>query len=95
MANTTRDKKERVGRMYLMHADDREQISEAFAGDIIALAGLKDTRTGETLADPQKPALLEKMEFPNPVIEQAIEPKAKSDQEKLGIALQKLVTEDP
>jgi elongation factor G len=95
LTNTTRGKKERVGRMYLMHADDREQIGEAFAGDIIALAGLKDTRTGETLADPQKPALLEKMEFPNPVIEQAIEPKAKGDQEKLGIALQKLVTEDP
>jgi elongation factor G len=95
LANTTRDKKERVGRMYLMHADDREQISEAFAGDIIALAGLKDTRTGETLADPLKPVLLEKMEFPDPVIEQAIEPKAKGDQEKLGIALQKLVTEDP
>ena len=95
VTNTTRDKKERVGRMYLMHADDREQISEAFAGDIIALAGLKDTRTGETLSDPLRPVLLEKMEFPNPVIEQAVEPKAKSDQEKMGIALQKLVTEDP
>jgi elongation factor G len=95
VTNTTRDKKERVGRMYLMHADDREQISEAFAGDIIALAGLKDTRTGETLSDPLRPVLLEKMDFPNPVIEQAIEPKAKSDQEKMGIALQKLVTEDP
>jgi len=95
VTNTTRDKKERVGRMYLMHADDREQISEAFAGDIIALAGLKDTRTGETLSDPLRPVLLEKMEFPNPVIEQAIEPKAKGDQEKMGIALQKLVTEDP
>jgi elongation factor G len=95
VTNTTRDKKERVGRMYLMHADDREQIDEAFAGDIIALAGLKDTRTGETLSDPLKPVLLEKMEFPNPVIEQAIEPKSKGDQEKLGIALQKLVAEDP
>jgi elongation factor G len=95
VTNTTRDRKERVGRMYLMHADDREQISEAFAGDIIALAGLKDTRTGETLSDPLKPVLLEKMEFPNPVIEQAIEPRAKGDQERLGIALQKLVTEDP
>jgi elongation factor G len=95
VTNTTRDKKERVGRMYLMHADDREQISEAFAGDIIALAGLKDTRTGETLSDPLRPVLLEKMEFPNPVIEQAIEPKAKGDQEKMGIALQKLVAEDP
>jgi elongation factor G len=95
VTNTTRDRKERVGRMYLMHADDREQIDEAFAGDIIALAGLKDTRTGETLSDPLRPVLLEKMEFPNPVIEQAIEPKAKSDQEKMGIALQKLVAEDP
>ncbi len=95
LANTTRDKKERVGRMYLMHADDREQISEAYAGDIIALAGLKDTRTGETLSDPNKPVLLEKMEFPSPVIEQSIEPRSKSDQEKMGIALQKLVTEDP
>ena len=95
VTNTTRDKKERVGRMYLMHADDREQISEAFAGDIIALAGLKDTRTGETLSDPLRPVLLEKMEFPNPVIEQAIEPKSKGDQEKMGVALQKLVTEDP
>ncbi|MFZ1102103.1 MAG: elongation factor G [Hyphomicrobiaceae bacterium] len=95
VTNTTRDRKERVGRMYLMHADDREQISEAYAGDIIALAGLKDTRTGETLSDPLRPVLLEKMDFPNPVIEQAIEPRAKSDQEKMGIALQKLVTEDP
>ena len=84
LANTTRDKKERVGRMYLMHADDREQISEAFAGDIIALAGLKDTRTGETLSDPNKPVLLEKMDFPNPVIEMKIEPKTKADVEKMG-----------
>ena len=95
LANTTRDKKERVGRMYLMHADDREQISEAFAGDIIALAGLKDTRTGETLSDPNKPVLLEKMEFPNPVIEMKIEPKTKADVEKMGVALAKLAAEDP
>jgi elongation factor G len=95
LANTTRDKKERVGRMYLMHADDREQISEAFAGDIIALAGLKDTRTGETLSDPNKPVLLEKMEFPNPVIEMKIEPKTKADVEKMGVALSKLAAEDP
>jgi elongation factor G len=95
LANTTRDKKERVGRMYLMHADDREQISEAFAGDIIALAGLKDTRTGETLSDPNKAVLLEKMEFPNPVIEMKIEPKTKADVEKMGIALSKLAAEDP
>jgi elongation factor G len=95
LANTTRDKKERVGRMYLMHADDREQLEEAFAGDIIALAGLKDTRTGETLSDPNKAVLLEKMDFPNPVIEQAVEPKAKADQERMAIALQKLAAEDP
>ncbi|MGH6814872.1 MAG: elongation factor G, partial [Hyphomicrobiaceae bacterium] len=95
LANTVRGKRERVGRMYLMHADEREQIDEAYAGDIIALAGLKDTRTGETLCDPVKPALLEKIEFPNPVIEQAVEPKAKADQEKLGIALAKLMAEDP
>jgi elongation factor G len=95
LANTTRDKKERVGRMYLMHANDREQIDEAYAGDIIALAGLKDTRTGETLCDPLKPVLLEKMEFPNPVIEQAVEPKSKADQEKMALALHKLASEDP
>ena len=95
LANTTRDKKERVGRMYLMHANDREQIDEAYAGDIIALAGLKDTRTGETLCDPLKPVLLEKMEFPEPVIEQAIEPKSKADQEKMALALYKLASEDP
>ena len=95
LANTTRDRKERVGRMYLMHADDREQINEAFAGDIIALAGLKDTRTGETLSDPNKPVLLEKMDFPNPVIEMKIEPKTKADVEKMGVALAKLAAEDP
>jgi elongation factor G len=95
LANTTRDKKERVGRMYLMHANDREQIEEAYAGDIIALAGLKDTRTGETLSDPSKPVLLEKMEFPNPVIEQAVEPRAKADQERMALALAKLAAEDP
>jgi elongation factor G len=95
LANTTRDKKERVGRMYLMHADEREQISEAFAGDIIAIAGLKDTRTGETLSDPNKPVLLEKMDFPNPVIEMKIEPKTKADVEKMGVALSKLAAEDP
>jgi len=95
LANTTRDRKERVGRMYLMHADEREQIDEAYAGDIIALAGLKDTRTGETLADPNKAVLLEKMEFPNPVIEMKVEPKTKADVEKMGLALAKLAAEDP
>jgi elongation factor G len=95
LANTTRDKKERAGRMYLMHAADREEIKEAFAGDIVALQGLKDTRTGETLCDPNKPVILEKMEFPNPVIEMKIEPKTKADQEKMAIALNTLALEDP
>ena len=93
--NSTKDKKERVGRMLLMHANNREDIKEAYAGDIVALAGLKDTRTGDTLCDLQKPVILEKMEFPEPVIEIAIEPKSKADQEKLGIALAKLAAEDP
>jgi elongation factor G len=93
--NSTKDKRERVGRMLLMHANNREDIKEAFAGDIVALAGLKDTRTGDTLCDPHKPVILEKMEFPEPVIEIAIEPKSKADQEKLGVALSKLATEDP
>ena len=93
--NSTKERKERIGRMLLMHANNREDIKEAFAGDIVALAGLKETRTGDTLCDPQKPVILEKMEFPDPVIEIAIEPKSKADQEKLGVALAKLVAEDP
>ena len=93
--NSSRDKKERVGRMLLMHANNREDIKEAYAGDIVALAGLKDTRTGDTLCDPNKAVILEKMEFPEPVIEIAVEPKSKADQEKLGIALSKLAAEDP
>jgi elongation factor G len=95
LVNSTRDKKERVGRMLLMHANNREDIKEAYAGDIVALAGLKDVRTGDTLCDPLKPVILEKMEFPEPVIEIAIEPKSKADQERLGIALSKLAAEDP
>ncbi|QJP13034.1 elongation factor G [Starkeya sp. ORNL1] len=95
LLNSTRDKRERVGRMLLMHANNREDIKEAYAGDIVALAGLKDVRTGDTLCDPAKPVILEKMEFPEPVIEIAIEPKSKADQEKLGIALAKLAAEDP
>jgi len=95
LLNSTRDKKERVGRMLLMHANNREDIKEAYAGDIVALAGLKDVRTGDTLCDPNKAVILEKMEFPEPVIEIAIEPKSKADQEKLGLALQKLAAEDP
>jgi elongation factor G len=93
--NSTRERKERVGRMLLMHANNREDIKEAYAGDIVALAGLKETRTGDTLCDPDKQVILEKMEFPEPVIEIAIEPKSKADQEKLGIALAKLAAEDP
>jgi elongation factor G len=93
--NSTKDRKERIGRMLLMHANNREDIKEAYAGDIVALAGLKEVRTGDTLCDPNKPVILEKMEFPEPVIEIAIEPKSKADQEKLGIALAKLVAEDP
>jgi elongation factor G len=93
--NSTKDRKERIGRMLLMHANNREDIKEAFAGDIVALAGLKDVRTGDTLCDAQKAVILEKMEFPDPVIEIAIEPKSKADQEKLGVALAKLVAEDP
>jgi elongation factor G len=95
LLNSTREKSERVGRMVLMHANSREEISEAYAGDIVALVGLKDTRTGDTLCDPAHPVILEKMEFPDPVIEMAIEPKTKGDQEKMAIALQKLTAEDP
>ncbi len=93
--NSTREKKERIGRMLLMHANNREDIKEAYAGDIVALAGLKEVRTGDTLCDPDKPVILERMEFPEPVIEIAIEPKSKADQEKLGVALAKLAAEDP
>jgi len=93
--NSTRDKKERVGRMLLMHANNREDIKEAYAGDIVALAGLKDVRTGDTLCDPTHAVILERMEFPEPVITIAIEPKSKADQEKLGLALSKLANEDP
>ena len=95
VVNSTKERKERIGRMLLMHANNREDIKEAYAGDIVALAGLKEVRTGDTLCDPQKPVILEKMEFPEPVIEIAIEPKSKADQEKLGVALAKLATEDP
>jgi elongation factor G len=95
LLNSTKEKKERVGRMVLMHANSREDIEEAYAGDIVAFVGLKDTRTGDTLCDPMKPVILEKMEFPAPVIEMAVEAQSKPDQEKLGVALQKLAGEDP
>ena len=93
--NSVKDKKEKVGRMLLMHANDREDIKEAFAGDIVALVGLKDTTTGDTLCAPNAPIILERMEFPDPVIEVAVEPKTKADQEKMGIALSRLAAEDP
>jgi elongation factor G len=93
--NSVKDEKERVGRMLLMHANSREDIKEARAGDIVALCGLKDTTTGDTICDPLKPAVLERMIFPEPVIEVAVEPKTKADQEKMGLALSRLAAEDP
>ena len=93
--NSTSGKKESIGRMLLMHANNREEIKEANAGDIVALVGLKDVTTGETLCDPLKPIILEKMDFPDPVIEVAVEPKTKVDHEKMGIALGRLAQEDP
>ena len=95
VANTVKDKKERVGRMLEMHSNSREDIKEARAGDIVALAGLKDTTTGDTLCDPLSPVILERMDFPDPVIEVAVEPKTKADQEKMGTALARLAAEDP
>jgi elongation factor G len=93
--NSVKDNRERVGRMLLMHANHREDTKEARAGDIIAIAGLKNTTTGDTLCDPAAPVILERMEFPEPVIEIAVEPKTKGDQEKMGQALGRLATEDP
>jgi elongation factor G len=93
--NSVKDKKEKVGRMLLMHANSREDIQEAFAGDIVALAGLKDTTTGDTLCAMAAPIILERMEFPEPVIELSVEPKTKADQEKMGVALNRLAREDP
>jgi elongation factor G len=93
--NSVKDKKERIGRMLLMHANKRDDIKEAYAGDIIALAGLKDTTTGDTLCDPDKPIVLENMVFPDPVIQLAVEPKTKADVEKMGLALARLAMEDP
>ena len=93
--NSVKDKKERIGRMLLMHANHREELKEAYAGDIVALVGLKETTTGETLCAESKPVILEKMEFPEPVIEVAVEPKTKVDVEKMGLALNRLAMEDP
>ena len=93
--NSTKDRKERIGKIYRMHANKREEIPQASAGDIIAVMGLKDTTTGDTLCDPDNPVILESMDFPDPVIHVAIEPKTKGDQEKLGVAIQRLAEEDP
>ena len=95
LTNTVKEKKERIGRMLLMHSIEREEIKEAYAGDIVAVVGLKDTTTGDTLCDSANPVILERMEFPEPVIEIAIEPKTKVDQEKMGLALNRLAAEDP
>jgi elongation factor G len=93
--NSVKGKKEKVGRMLLMHANSREDIDEAYAGDIVALAGLKETTTGDTLCSERQPIILERMEFPEPVIELSVEPKTKADQEKMGVALHRLSAEDP
>ena len=93
--NTVKDNRERVGRMLLMHANSREDVKEAFAGDIVALAGLKNTTTGDTICDVDAQVILERMEFPEPVIEVAVEPKTQADQERMGMALSRLASEDP
>ena len=93
--NSVKDKKEKIGRILEMHSNDRKDIDEAFAGDIVALAGMKSTTTGDTLCDASKPIILERMEFPEPVIELSVEPKTKADQEKMGVALNRLAAEDP
>ncbi|MEN2494817.1 MAG: Elongation factor G [Hyphomicrobiaceae bacterium hypho_1] len=95
LMNTVREKRERVGRMLLMHSNDKEEITEAYAGDIVALVGMKESITGDTLCDPANVVVLERMEFPEPVIEISIEPNSKSDQEKMGMALSRLAKEDP
>ena len=95
LRNTVKDRRERVGRMLLMHSNSREDLKEARAGDIVALAGLKNTTTGDTLSDPSAPVVLERMIFPEPVIEVAVEPKTKGDQEKMSLALARLAAEDP
>ena len=95
IVNSVKERRERVGRMLAMHSNHREDIEEARAGDIVALAGLKGTSTGDTLCDPNHPVVLERMEFPDPVIEVAVEPRTKNDQEKMGVALSRLAEEDP
>ena len=95
VVNTVKEKRERVGRMLLMHANSREETKDVRSGDIVALAGLKETTTGDTLCEPSDQIILERMEFPEPVIEVAVEPKTKADQEKMGVALNRLAAEDP
>ena len=95
LLNSTKDKKERLGRILQMHANQREEIKEVRAGDIAAAVGLKEATTGDTLCDPANPIILERMVFPEPVISQAVEPKTKADQEKMGLALNRLAQEDP
>jgi elongation factor G len=95
LENTVKEKRERVGRMFQMHSNSREQITEAYAGDIVAIVGLKDTTTGDSLCVPSSPVILERMIFPEPVIDIAVEPKSKADQEKMGLALNRLAAEDP
>src|SRR5690606_30880328 len=95
LENTVKGKRERVGRMFQMHSNSREQITEAFAGDIVAIVGLKDTTTGDTLAPTNSQVILERMVFPDPVIDISVEPKSKADQEKMGLALNRLAAEDP
>merc|ERR1711937_892953 len=93
--NTVKGKKERIGRMLQMHSNERTEVKEARAGDIVAIVGLKDTTTGDTLCDPNNACILERMEFPAPVIKISVEPKTKADQEKMGLALNRLAKEDP
>ena len=95
LLNSTKGKKERIGRMMMMHSNNREEIEEAFAGDIVALAGMKETTTGDTLCDVSSPVVLETMTFPEPVIEIAVEPNSKNDQEKMSAGLARLAAEDP
>lgn len=95
MFNSTKGKKERIGRILQMHANSRQEIERVYSGDIAAAVGLKDTTTGDTLCDEKAPVILESMEFPEPVISVAVEPKTKADQEKMGIALARLAEEDP
>lgn len=95
MQNSGKGKRERIGKIYRMHANKRTEIESVGAGDIVAVMGLKQTTTGETLCDPANPVILESMDFPAPVIQVAIEPKSKGDQEKLGVAIQRLAEEDP